>query len=497
MNTPFPHAAIRPAVSSRKLVKLERTGRYEDALALIRHSWPDLSAMPEITDLEPREAAEALLRCGSLIGFLGHIKPIPNAQERSKNLLTEARSRFFDIYDLEKIADCENYLALAYWRTGEINEMEAWIAESQSRDLPKTGFQRLYSHIIKCLALLAGKDYSGIISYLAPLERDFSYSTDIGLKGDFYNHSGIAYQELGDFEEAMRCFDLAQTFHQKSGHKTYLGTVENNRAMLYRRVGKPVEAHSAIDHAIKIYRQIKDRTREGSSLDTKAQIFFTEGKYEEALQMVEKAIAMLKKTENTAYLVETYMTKVKTLVFMDNISEAAICLIDAVEIAKTITGEESARALTREFEAALKERSSIILRAGSVTPEPEEAKNEAVADGIQLVLPPSISHYTDYEGVWINGTHLENAGLAKGSLAVVVKEDVRRGDLVALVETATDLVSCGFYDADFGVVCLEGSEGSEPQLFDQNEIRILGRIVGVCNSGRDEDGKMIVEEVNI
>ncbi|HEV7929746.1 MAG TPA: hypothetical protein VGP12_06395, partial [Nitrosospira sp.] len=74
MKTPYPHVATRPAVSSGKLIKLERTGRYEDALALIRHIWPDLSATPEIKDLEPREAAEMLLRCGSLIGFLGHAR---------------------------------------------------------------------------------------------------------------------------------------------------------------------------------------------------------------------------------------------------------------------------------------------------------------------------------------------------------------------------------------------------------------------------------------
>lgn len=94
-------------------------------LAELRHIWGDTTVFPNVDDFEPRTAAEVVLRCGALIGFLGQIKQIPNAQEKSKNLLTEARNRFLDIYDVEKIAECENYLALAYTRTGELVEAEA------------------------------------------------------------------------------------------------------------------------------------------------------------------------------------------------------------------------------------------------------------------------------------------------------------------------------------------------------------------------------------
>jgi tetratricopeptide (TPR) repeat protein len=496
MKPPYPHVAIRPAISAGKLVKLERTGRYEDALALIRHIWPDLSAMPEITDLEPRDAAETLLRCGSLIGFLGHSKQLPNAQERSKNLLTEARTRFLDIYDVEKITECENYLALAYWRTGELNEASAWIDEALSHDLAESNSVHLYCHVTHLLINLEKGLFQANVETGAELEPLFRTHGDSFLCGTFYSNVGIAHQELGNFRKAIECLELARDFYLKARHKIYLGTADNNLAMLYKHAGEFEKAHEAIERSAKVFRQIKERTREGFSFDTKAQIYFAEGRYEEALKSVDQAVGILERSENSSYVVQTYMTKVKTLVFMDNISDAALCLIDAVEIAKKITGEESAKVLTREFESALKERASLVT-AASAPAEPAGAKNETLEDGLQLVLPPSISHYTDYEGVWINGTHLEKAGLAKGSLAVVVRQEVRRGDLVAIVEMATDLVSCGFYDADFGVVCLEGMEGSEPQLFDENEIRILGRIVGVCNSGRGPDGKMIVEEVKI
>ena len=97
--------------------------------------WEDTNSFPEVEDYAPRPAAEIILRCGALIGFLGHNKQIPNSQEKSKNLLTEARSRFFDIYDVEKIAECENYLALAYLRTGELTEAETWVEEAFSHNI--------------------------------------------------------------------------------------------------------------------------------------------------------------------------------------------------------------------------------------------------------------------------------------------------------------------------------------------------------------------------
>lgn len=492
MKTPYPHIAVRPTVSSKTLFKLERKGRYEDALAEVRHLWPDLSAMPDVTGLDSRDAAEMMLRCGSLIGFLGHIRPIPNAQEKSKNLLTQARTRFLEIYDIEKIAECENYLALSYWRTGEINEAEAWIEESQSRDLPDQSFHRLYSHSIKCLTLLKKKDYKGILAYLLPLERNFLSSRDKGLSGDFFNNCAVAHQELGNPDEAVKYYEMARDSYQIAGHKTYLGIIQNNLAMLYMRLRMFEKARNVSDDATKAFRLSKDRTREGFSLDTKAQILLAEGRHQAALETLEKAIAILKKTENSAYVIEAYMTRVRTLVYLDDVPGAVLCLVDAIGIARANTGEESARALTREFELALNERRH--LSSPAPIDKTPESKNET--EGIQLILPPSLSHYTDYQGIWINGNHLEKAGLAEGSLAVVVKEDVKRGDLVAIAEIGSDMVICGYYDADFGMTCLEGADG-DLQMFDEQDVRILGRIVGVCNRGKDADGKMIVEPVNL
>jgi hypothetical protein len=57
---------------------------------------------------------------------------------------------------------------------------------------------------------------------------------------------------------------------------------------------------------------------------------------------------------------------------------------------------------------------------------------------------------------------------------------------------------CGFYDfdADFGLVCLEGI-GEEPRFFNEAEIEILGKIVGVGKTDKNSKGKIEVKPLNL
>jgi tetratricopeptide (TPR) repeat protein len=474
----------------KKLFKFERCGRYDEALAELNGIWEDTTTFPNVAEFEPRAAAGILLRCGSLIGFLGHNKQIPNSQEKSKNLLTEARNRFLDIYDVEKIAECENYLALAYWRTGELVEAESFIEEALSHNLTVSNNIRIYSHLTKSLIFLSSGRYEEIVKNFENLEADFQKCGDAFLNGSFCTNLGAAYEKLYKTSEALKYLELAREFFQKSGHRTYLGLIENNLAQLYKLENKFLKAHETVDSATKIFKQIKDRTREGFSIDTKAQIYFTERKYEEALKTSDKAISILKKSENKAYLVETYMTKAKTLIYLeDDISTAILCLCDAVQLAKANISEEAAKDLIREFEKIRDEKKSPVI-------EEVFTEKETFAENLELLLPSTLAHYNDLQGVWIKNNHLESVGLRKNSLAIVAQEKIKRGDLVAITEIANDSISCGFYDADFGIVCLEGAN-SEAQLFDEKDIKILGKIVGVCKSEKSPEGKTIVEQLNI
>lgn len=472
---------------------MERSGHYEKAIAELQGLWDDITTLPKVEGFEAREAAELFLRCGALIGFLGHNKQIAKAQERSKNLLTEARQRFLDVYDIEKIAECENYIALAYWRAGELEEAKVWIDESLSHALDNSSRARLYGLVIKCVSFLSDEKYRQIVETLESLESNFLEFGDECLKGDFYNYLGLALKNLGKTSEALQKFELARIYHQKSRHRVYLGTVENNLAQLYKAEQKFGKAHQAIDRAMKIFKQIKDRTREGFSLDTKAQIYFAEGKYAEALETIEAAINLLIRSENAAYLVETYQSKIKILIYLNDVTGAISCLCDAVQLAKTQISEEKAESIIKDFENTLREKPSTTLSAQNKLGQVDE--DQSSEENLHLILPPTIAHYEEIQAVRIYNTHLQNFGLRPGSLAIVARTDIKRGDLVAVSEIEDEEVSCGFYDNAFGIVCLE-SETGEPQLFDEEKIEILGKIIGVCDAEKNTDGKFVVKPVN-
>ena len=474
----------------REVFGLERSGRFDQALQELRGVWDDTTAPPDVHDLDARLTAETYLRCGALIGFLGHIRQIPTAQERSKNLLTEARSLFLEIYDPEKIAESENYLALAYWRTGERNEAMSWIEEAQSHKLPEICDARLYSYVIRDLILLSLKRCEEVCSNFAGIEHLFTDEIDPFLTGSIYNNYGLAARNIGNTKEARIALEKARDLFASSGHRLQIALAENNLSLLYKTEKRFDMAHAAVDRSIELYRQIKDRTREGFTWDTKALIYLDQGKFDEALHTSDKAIAILGKSENYAYLAETIGTKARIQLYTDDFSKATLTLLEAVDLAKIKIGEDAAMNLIREFERALKER--------NIEPQSneEEERSGIASDELKLALPPSLSHFDEYQGVWITNSDLEPYGLVRGSLAVVVPSKVRRGDLVALIETDSDLVSCGFYDTDFGIVCLEAG-ASEPLLFSDSDVKILGKIVGVCDAETTADGTMKVRALDL
>jgi tetratricopeptide (TPR) repeat protein len=378
---------------------------------------------------------------------------------------------------------------MAYWRSGEPNEANTWVELSLSHKLPDYSDVRLYAHLTKSLIHLSQKKYDDIILNLTSLESYFLKYGDDFLKGSFSCNLGVALKNSDKTQEAIKYFEFAKFFHKKSGHRIYLGLVENNIAQTFKLEQKFSKAHQAIDNAIRIFKRINDRTRYGFSYDTKALIYLDEGKSLEALETINKAIFILENTENADYLVETYITKVKSLLLLDNFLEATRVVSKAINLAETKIGEDKVIKIIKEYENFLRHKNSPKFK--NIYTE-----KELIDENIKLVLSPELSHFDEIEGVWIKNKHLEAVGLKKGSLAIIVNEEVKRGDLVAIAERESEAVSCGFYDIDFGIICLQGTDG-EPQLFDESDIQILGKIVGVTDAQKDEEGKMFVEPIKI
>ena len=92
---------------------------------------------------------------------------------------------------------------------------------------------------------------------------------------------------------------------------------------------------------------------------------------------------------------------------------------------------------------------------------------------------------------------MEKYGLKKGGLAIVGSNygEIHRGDLVAIVDK-DDFAVCGIYDKDFGIICLEKPD-EEPELFDENEVEILGKIVGYGKPDEKNPDEIIIRSIKI
>lgn len=475
-----PRSASSVKVAASKLFRLERSGRYEAALGEFGNEWRAVAYLPDTTGLTRSEASELLLRFGALVGFYSYQHQLATGQDRSKDILTAARRGFEELGEREKTAECDCYLALAYWRTYEYREALAWIEGVSHRDLPPTSKTQLFAHVAKSLILLSQKRYAESIDLCLSTEAAMRRFGDAFLNGSLSTNIGLSYKNLGDTVSAMRYLTLARHFHELSGHKPYLGTVQNNLAQLHKEERRFHLAHESADAAIKTYRRIKDRAREASTLDTKAQIYIAESRFIEAQEVASASIAMLRDAGNTAFLAESLMTRSTARLRSDNIPGALDDLIEAVNITKQQDSDESADHLIAGFANEMKRCVELCPSEGSVE-----------AADMELELPPSLSQYSSYKGLWINTPHLEYLGVPQGSLAVVTPVEPKRGDLVALSENTGGAISCGVYDYEFGIVCIDRSDG-EPLLFDKDDVEVLGKIIGYGEM-RDADGKMQIK----
>ena len=487
MNAPYTSSSVSVDVSSLsgKTFGLERCGRYEEALELFGEDYSDGNFVPRTQGLSLRDAGELLLRFGALLGFYNFKYQVPDGQLRPKNILTRALKRFERLGEVQKMAECQIYIALCYWRDGEQQDARVWIDTSLAHDLPMSSDTRLYAHVIRSLILVSLKEHETNIVNCKAVEEDFCKYAAPVLRAGIYANLGISLKNVGQLSEATRYLTLARIFHAKARHKVYLATIYNNLAQLYKEQERFPEAHDSVDAAIKIYRQLKDHNREGSSLDTKAQIYLYARDLKNALAAVDRSIAILKKSGDSDFLAESLLTRAKVLLFQDHFADAVLSLVDAVNIVRFRNGEKAGYHLIGEFRRVLDETK--MFTDGNRSIEPDE---------LELILPAPLAHYTDYRGIWINSGHLESFGIRSGSLAVAVQEELNRGDLAAITDLDTGNVICGIYDAEFGIVAIQRSD-EEPMLFDQNKIHLIGKIVGVCTGETDGDGKMKVAALKL
>lgn len=472
--TPILTSAQARAIATAKAAReAEMRGEYEVGLLLFSDDWADPRLEPDVAQLPDELAAELRLRFASLLGFQGHLRKIKDSQRRACDILSSTLSTFDRLSIEEKCAECENHIALTYSRTGEYSESRVWLSAALNRDLEPTNIHRLASIMYGMLIDLNERKYADARVTYEQHESTFRSWAGDWIGASFYTNAAVALGEMGSAEEAIVCFELAAERAERQMNRPHLASIQNELAHVYMTLGRYERAHAHVDRGIGLYREIGDQSREGMLLDTKAAISLAEGNFAAALKTIEKAIYILRDGENKAFLAEAFATEAKILIWLENISGAVLALFEATKLAEIYSGREFARTLAAQFEAELAKKNG--------GKQPGDRKSHGLErTGLELILPPQLASYASYQGIRINNDHLHCVDIRSGSLVIAAETPkIERGDLVAVSEIESGEISCGFYDLDFGVMCLESCD-LEPRLFDPDQVTIIGKVIGIA-----------------
>ncbi len=105
-------------------------GQYEIAREALSELWQGVGHRPEIEKLKPLTAAEVLLQCGVLSGWLGRIKHLSGIQEKAKDLIFEALRMFKAENQHSKVSEAHYELGMCYFRLGAYDESRDTLDEA-------------------------------------------------------------------------------------------------------------------------------------------------------------------------------------------------------------------------------------------------------------------------------------------------------------------------------------------------------------------------------
>jgi tetratricopeptide (TPR) repeat protein len=271
---------------------LTHAGQYEAAREALGDLWRGVGQRPEVGSLSPAVAAEVLLQCGVLTGWIGGARNVAGAQEQAKDLLFEALRAFQSQGQHKKVSEAQHELGICYWRVGSYDEARVMLREALK---PLTEADReLKAKILIRQAIVEtceNRLYEAfdILRDTAPI---FTSAAD-ALKARWHCEMGLVLIRLAGVEgntnysdRAIMEFTAAIYHCEQAGHDRYCGTNLNNLGMLLYKLGRYNDAHEYLDRAQAIFTRLKDPGNLAHVDETRARVLVAERKYREADRII-------------------------------------------------------------------------------------------------------------------------------------------------------------------------------------------------------------------
>ena len=319
-----------------KTSELIYAGRYEEAREALGDLWCGVGVRPNLDNYPPEIAAEVLLRCGSLSGFLGDAQA-KDTQERAKDLLTEAL-RIFQALDLKtKVSEAQYELGVCYWRVGAFEEARIVLNQALTGATPE---QHGKIVIVRSLVeIFSGRheEAQSILIEFRPLFENASHA----LKGRWHGHMGLALRRMAQgrieiLDKAIIEYTAAIYHYEQAGHIRYCGSNQNNLAFLLYKLERYSEAHEHLDKAQRIFARLKDSGNIAQVKETRARILLAEERYLEARRVIIEVVDALERAGEQALLTDALIIKATVQARLGNAEESLRTFRHAIRI-----GEES------------------------------------------------------------------------------------------------------------------------------------------------------------
>jgi tetratricopeptide (TPR) repeat protein len=292
-----------------KASELIYAGQYEEAREVLGETWRGVGVRPDVSSYPLEIAAEALLRCGSLSGFLGDAQA-KDVQERAKDLLTEAL-HIFQTLDLKsKVSEAQYEHGVCYWRAGAFEEARIVLNQARTGATPE---QHGKIVIVRALVEIFSGRYEeaqNILIEFRPLFENASHA----LKGRWHGHMGLALRRMAQgriefLDKAIIEFTAAIYHYEQAGHERYCGNNLNNLAMLLYKLGRYQEAHEHLNKASQIFTRLKDSGNKAQVEETRARVLLAEELYEEARRVIIEVIDTFEKSGEQGLLADALRIK--------------------------------------------------------------------------------------------------------------------------------------------------------------------------------------------
>lgn len=304
--TPERRALLRCQIAA----ELIHTGKYEAAREVLGDLWQGVGKRPELKGLSTTVAADVLLQCGVLTGYLGSVRSIADAQERAKDLLTEALRKFESQGQQIKVSEVRYELGLCYYRLGAYDEARV-ILDVAASGLDDKDTQLKAKVLIRrsFIEIWTGKHHDAL--NVLEEARSFFEGCSDAIKGRWHSHMALALQRLATAEMSAHYADraiiefTAAAYHfEQSHHESYCARTLNNLAMLLYRFGRYTEAHENLDRASAIFSNLNDESSIAQANETRARVLVAEQRYEEADHIISEVIPAFERGGEHALLAD-------------------------------------------------------------------------------------------------------------------------------------------------------------------------------------------------